>query len=788
MAMSRSVSSSFALVLNTKPLVGALAAALISCPSAYAASFGHSRIVSGLGQPLGIDIPVSQLSADDLRSLAVTPAPLSAWQQAGLTPPVALSDMRLQVVDGYTAGIKVIQLRSSTPFDQPIADVLLDVRTAAGQQRYQVSLLAHGGAVSAAAQRSSSLRDPSGAAASTQAGYTIKVRRGDTMFAIARRNAVPDASIYQLMIALQRANPQAFIHGNINLVKAGASLKMPSMADITAISDREARRIFMRQAHEFALYRQRAAAGAGVVGAGGDAAAGQVSPGGAEPQMEAADQSRDQLRLSSAAANGRTGAAPGGAAAAGGAGSGLSTDARSDDQVATRKGIAESEQRVSQLEENVKHLSEALRAQGGAASGLVVDGAKGLSQSLADAVGGSPDGQAGSAAPGGAAAGGGTAGRPGQAAGGARQSSAGAPGGTATHGAGAQAGNGGAGGGAQAADAAGGKPAGAATAGSTAAAGNGSGASAAAGTGSGSAAAGSSAASSSATGSTAPGGAAAQPSGRERSGNGAGAAAGGNATSAGGPGGSSGAASGGASAAASGGSTAAGSAAASPNGAGSSAAGPTASGGGSAAGGGTAQSPSGGKDADSGAGAAAGGGAANAAAGSAGADGAPSGSSAGSASGATGDGSTGAANGQARSGSGNGGSAAQAGGAGIAAPGLPGRAGDGGSAKGPGAAAGADKPAQGAAAGGKADAASSADSNSTKAEQSVSWLQEHMLGVITGVLAFIVLIIAWLLRRANSANRDGDGHGVITDAMVQEKLEQINLDLDDGAEPRARRH
>jgi len=758
MAMSRSVSSSFALVLNTKPLVGALAAALISCPSAYAASFGHSRIVSGLGQPLGIDIPVSQLSADDLRSLAVTPAPLSAWQQAGLTPPVALSDMRLQVVDGYTAGIKVIQLRSSTPFDQPIADVLLDVRTAAGQQRYQVSLLAHGGAVSAAAQRSSSLRDPSGAAASTQAGYTIKVRRGDTMFAIARRNAVPDASIYQLMIALQRANPQAFIHGNINLVKAGASLKMPSMADITAISDREARRIFMRQAHEFALYRQRAAAGAGVVGAGGDAAAGQVSPGGAEPQMEAADQSRDQLRLSSAAANGRTGAAPGGAAAAGGAGSGLSTDARSDDQVATRKGIAESEQRVSQLEENVKHLSEALRAQGGAASGLVVDGAKGLSQSLADAVGGSPDGQAGSAAPGGAAAGGGTAGRPGQAAGGARQSSAGAPGGTATHGAGAQAGNGGAGGGAQAADAAGGKPAGAATAGSTAAAGNGSGASAA---------------SSSATGSTAPGGAAAQPSGRERSGNGAGAAAGGNATSAGGPGGSSGAASGGASATASGGSTAAGSAAASPNGAGSSAAGPTASGG---------------KDADSGAGAAAGGGAANAAAGSAGADGAPSGSSAGSASGATGDGSTGAANGQARSGSGNGGSAAQAGGAGIAAPGLPGSAGDGGSAKGPGAAAGADKPAQGAAADGKADAASGADSNSTKAEQSVSWLQEHMLGVITGVLAFIVLIIAWLLRRANSANRDGDGHGVITDAMVQEKLEQINLDLDDGAEPRARRH
>lgn len=61
----------------------------------------------------------------------------------------------------------------------------------------------------------------------------------------------------------------------------------------------------------------------------------------------------------------------------------------------------------------------------------------------------------------------------------------------------------------------------------------------------------------------------------------------------------------------------------------------------------------------------------------------------------------------------------------------------------------------------------------------MSWIQEHMLGVITGLLALIVLIIAWLLRRANIA-RDDDGDdqpSAITEAMVQEKLDKINLDL-----------
>src|SRR3546814_184838 len=157
------------------------------------------------------------------------------------------------------------------------------------------------------------------------------------MFAIAQRHAVPGVTIYQMMIALQRANPQAFIHENINLVKAGASLSMPGHDALTAISDREARRLFQQQAQAFAQYRQRAAANTSAV-AEGSGAMGVVSesPSAAAP---AADQPRDQLRLS------------GGQASSAEAGNASSANA-SDDAVATSKGIEDSQQRVSQLQEN----------------------------------------------------------------------------------------------------------------------------------------------------------------------------------------------------------------------------------------------------------------------------------------------------------------------------------------------------------------------------------------------------------------------------------------------------
>ena len=293
-------------------IFGTVIAASLCLSVAQAATFGHSRIVSALGQPLHLESPVTQLTQQEIESLRAVPAPAEAWRAAGMTPPVALESMRLVLLDGYRPDVKVIQLRSDQIFDQPIVDVLLDVRSVSGQQRYQVSLLAHADPhaiqrAGAASARNPRVIDGRGAAAlpgsHAAAGRQITVRSGDNMFAIARRNAVQGVTVYQMMMALQRSNPQAFIEDNVNLVKAGATLTMPDMDALTALSDREARRLFQQHAQAFARYRQRsAAADVAVVATAGAAVQGAVSeaaPAAAETETAVLPPgSGDRLRLS----------------------------------------------------------------------------------------------------------------------------------------------------------------------------------------------------------------------------------------------------------------------------------------------------------------------------------------------------------------------------------------------------------------------------------------------------------------------------------------------------------
>lgn len=422
----------------------AIVAALMLAPTLQAAQLGHSRLVSQAGQPLQIDIPVAQLSAAEADTLHATPAQEAAWQAAGLKPPVPLSSLHIELKPAPSGNGHVLQVSSAEIFNQPVADLLLDIRSAEGEQRFQVSLLAQSDpAVVRAPVAASAV---SGMAPSTQearagaapVASSITVRPGDTMFAIAQRHAVAGVSEYQLMMALQRANPQAFINDNVNLVKAGASLAMPDSAALSALSDRAARRLFHQHVVAFEQGRHVATDDEAIdepqaIDMGDEAApapqpapeseaptqaadhtdqlidtepgtpaetadtepgtpakATDAEPSTAAPKAEsspdpapaaetseepaahtdATPRTQDQLKLSSAL--------------------GVMSEANAaeppaaDDHVAESKAIAEAEERVSQLEENVKNLNRALQSQGEAAKDLVLDGAQELRQSLSE--------------------------------------------------------------------------------------------------------------------------------------------------------------------------------------------------------------------------------------------------------------------------------------------------------------------------------------------------------------------------------------------------------------------
>lgn len=408
-------------VIRTGAGAAVVIAALTMMSPSQAATLGHSRVVSKAGGALAIDVQLRDVTAADRSSLTVGLAPRQAWAQAGLTPPVALGGLRVAVASGPNATTSTIQIRSDERFSGSVADVLLDVGTSSGVQRHQVSVLA---------PSADQVRSPASSAANagslsgTQAGVgsgshsdSVAVRRGDTLFALSRRHVPPGVSIYQWMIAVHNANPQAFIRGDINLVKAGATLSIPDTAAMTAISDRRARGLFhgmtsgvrSGNAQAFDSFSETGDTGAGKLSSG-------VPASDAQPEG-----SRDQLRLSVAGSqtaagsmrdvltdtdrSGETGSgtgalgastsgsanqsATGSEAGPGGASSGRADrgadHALSDDERAVRKNLEEAGQRVSQLEANIKNLNQAMQAQGLAATALVEDSANEISQTLSEA-------------------------------------------------------------------------------------------------------------------------------------------------------------------------------------------------------------------------------------------------------------------------------------------------------------------------------------------------------------------------------------------------------------------
>lgn len=74
------------------------------------------------------------------------------------------------------------------------------------------------------------------ASTSPAAGESVGVRSGDTLTGIASGLDRGDHTLDQMMLALVRANPQAFARGNINLLRRGAVLRVPS-ADALSRSD-----------------------------------------------------------------------------------------------------------------------------------------------------------------------------------------------------------------------------------------------------------------------------------------------------------------------------------------------------------------------------------------------------------------------------------------------------------------------------------------------------------------------------------------------------------------------
>ncbi len=92
-------------------------------------------------------------------------------------------------------------------------------------------------------------------AAAVAAATSIEVQKGDTASKLLAGLDIADISLDQLLLAMLQQNAAAFVDNNVNRLKAGALVTLPSPADAAAFDRKEARDNIRLQAADFQAYR-----------------------------------------------------------------------------------------------------------------------------------------------------------------------------------------------------------------------------------------------------------------------------------------------------------------------------------------------------------------------------------------------------------------------------------------------------------------------------------------------------------------------------------------------------
>ncbi|HJW05197.1 MAG TPA: FimV/HubP family polar landmark protein [Rhodanobacter sp.] len=257
--------------MNRSLKLSMLIALALGSSQLMAVDLGQVRVKSALGQPLLAEIPLHPDSPAELQGLTVQLASSEDFARAGIVGGRTSVPLHFSVVTAG-AGQSVIRITSSAPVDDPFLDLLIEVNGKAGKSvREYAILLDPPGAMAAAApvapatSRPVARTAPAPAApaatpakpaakpiarpkpapaaaaapaptASAGQGQTAPVERGQTLSGIARNVTPSGVDVQQMMLALQQANPNAFYRDNINALKTGVVLRVPTSAEAQAMT------------------------------------------------------------------------------------------------------------------------------------------------------------------------------------------------------------------------------------------------------------------------------------------------------------------------------------------------------------------------------------------------------------------------------------------------------------------------------------------------------------------------------------------------------------------------
>ena len=228
--------------------------------SAQALTLNRPVVQSKQGEALRVEIDISEISATEQIELQASLASPEVYKAAKIEPPASNGsplDIQVQLLRRDN-GLFFIKITSKQSVNSDAVDLLLDLRWANGRLIRDLSL-----SLDDAKAPAKPISAPAlvGATVVAKAGNPqISVQRGDTASGLAASKTPDGVSLEQMLLALLRNNPDAFIESNVNRMKAGALLTLPSEQDAKAVSRDEAHRQIQVQAKDFEAYRAELAA------------------------------------------------------------------------------------------------------------------------------------------------------------------------------------------------------------------------------------------------------------------------------------------------------------------------------------------------------------------------------------------------------------------------------------------------------------------------------------------------------------------------------------------------
>lgn len=293
----------------------AVAALALGAVDSWAVGLGRLSVQSNLGETLRAEIDITSLTPEEAANLKVHVASPDAYRAAGVDYNVVLPSTHAALLR-RADGRPFLRLTSDKVVQEPFVDVILELSWSSGRLVREYTLLfdppservANGAQTPAPAVVTAPVfstpapmatatppAPPAPAApmapapsareaaapqkpvakervvkpaaeaaipASASASDTYVVRSGDTLTGIASRKRSAGVSLDQMLVALYRGNPQAFVGDNINRLKSGVVLGVPSAETAAAIDRAEARQLIVAQSADFGSFRQKLAAAA----------------------------------------------------------------------------------------------------------------------------------------------------------------------------------------------------------------------------------------------------------------------------------------------------------------------------------------------------------------------------------------------------------------------------------------------------------------------------------------------------------------------------------------------